>query len=761
MAETRIYFGPYATFAEAAKKQDEITKDPAYFNISVSKGQFLMPAKEKDKYYVGASTAAKAPPVTPPVTPTKGRVRIAASWLDRGVRAKILFGAADTGKLTPDYVDWDVGKYAVFLQADGFETARVDVTVDPTAVNRYDVAMALKTPTAMQRAWSDFRADPTVAGALGTMAWEGINMFSRVFSGYDLYENKAATPTAADYLFVGSTIVAATVAGAQLAFSAISALPGVGTGGMMKGVVGVAESTKAPISLSALEAAIEGTVLKPVLARQIMGWLTSPKNLKWLLGSAVALIGTDTFVDFIGEESVQTAGMGVWVLIDAEDWAGAKIALDKYKVFVNALKAKVDVVGMLNPISYGAFKGYYEAALTQAQSYEDTINKNLGSLPTGFPEEIRAVVRDIIDGDTVDVALDAYDNKTGSALKMPEYEKTGHARLRLLGINAPEKSPKGEILCSDVEIFKVENKYADDSRSRLLPLNDKTVVLKIDPANQLDTFGRILALMEYNGVNINLRQIKDGLACGYYREANKYVDSALYKSETLKAQAAGVGMWAGEQVGPAAKPKFTISIDSVPTRAKLYIDDTYTHHLTPSNETELADVKELLGAGTHTFKATKSGKEGSATATIIDGANPAIMLTLGAVGLAPVEPVVIPEVAPTPAAPPAEEFKFIILSTPSRAKVYIDGIYTHHLTPSDEKELKDVTDLLTPGKHIIEAERAGKSALAEVDVLPGYNEPIYLALSAVGLPRAREDVESDIASLEAQLAALKTELAAL
>ena len=141
----------------------------------------------------------------------------------------------------------------------------------------------------------------------------------------------------------------------------------------------------------------------------------------------------------------------------------------------------------------------------------------------------------------------------------------------------------------------------------------------------------------------------------------------------------------------------------------------------------------MLTAGTHTFKATKSGKQGEVTATITDGANSPIMIELGVVGLEPTEPAppAVPT-EPTPA-PTGEEFTINIDSTPTRGRLYIDGIYTHHLTPSDANELKDVMHLLTPGTHTIRIEKSGKVAEEEIEISAGKNEPITLTLEYPGL----------------------------
>ena len=262
-----------------------------------------------------------------------------------------------------------------------------------------------------------------------------------------------------------------------------------------------------------------------------------------------------------------------------------------------------------------------------------------------IPEKIRVMVRDIIDGDTIDVDLNAYNAETGIGIELPAYGNTGHARVRVVGMNAPEKSPKGEILCSDVEIFKVEKKWADESRWRLVPLNDHEVILKLDPASPTDRYGRFLAVVEYAGTDIGLRQIKEGLACRYYREPHKYVDEATYKKETLKAKEEGIGMWENLQYIEKEEDKIKIFIDSKPSNAKLYLDDVALHHNTPSDEKELSDVMHLLTLGKHILEAEKGGMSGMVEIEITKGDNGRIIIELESAPL-PIE--VIPK-------PPVEE----------------------------------------------------------------------------------------------------------
>ena len=62
---------------------------------------------------------------------------------------------------------------------------------------------------------------------------------------------------------------------------------------------------------------------------------------------------------------------------------------------------------------------------------------------------------------------------------------------------------------------------------------------------------------------------------------------------------------------------------------------------------------------------------------------------------------------------------FSISSEPSNAKVFIDGIATHHNTPTDEIEQKDVIGLWTPGKHSLKLTKSGYLLEQEIEIVEG------------------------------------------
>lgn len=281
--------------------------------------------------------------------------------------------------------------------------------------------------------------------------------------------------------------------------------------------------------------------------------------------------------------------------------------IDNLKEVLPKTQKLVRSVAWLWPFTKDHWLTWVDGIEFEIETLEEEFNLIILPELVELPEEVKGIVRDIIDGDTIDLDLSI----PFSDDKLPEYKTTGHARVRVVGINAPEKSPKGEILCTDIEIFEVDKKWADESRDRLLPLNDKEITLKIDPEKTMDTYGRILAVVVHNGVDIGLRQIKEGLACRYFREENKYVDDDLYKAETLKAKDNEIGMWEGfalveEEI---EKGKILFSIDSDPSNAKVFLNGTATHHNTPTDEVEQEDMKALWTEGKHILKVTKSGME--------------------------------------------------------------------------------------------------------------------------------------------------------
>jgi len=302
--------------------------------------------------------------------------------------------------------------------------------------------------------------------------------------------------------------------------------------------------------------------------------------------------------------------------------------IKKLEEVVPKAQGLIKSVSWMWPFTMSAWNSYADSIAYELEGYKKELALTVLPGEMKVPEKVYTRVLDIIDGDTIDVAIQSKNLATNETFNLPEMQTTAHARIRMVGINSPEKSPKGEIICSDVEIYKVEGKWADEARSNLMPLNDKYVTLSVDPAHVTDGHGRILALVEKDGRNINLEQVKKGLACGYYFEPNKYVDENVYRKATLDAQKAGIGMWKGIEEVTKEEDKLKIIFNSVPEKAKLYIDGTYTHHLTPSDEKELADVIDLLKPGKHLILMEKAGMKATKEIEIKKGDNGTIHLVL-------------------------------------------------------------------------------------------------------------------------------------
>ena len=273
-----------------------------------------------------------------------------------------------------------------------------------------------------------------------------------------------------------------------------------------------------------------------------------------IIGIVGAILGFGTLVNWLRKELPEPAGMAVWAAIEAKDWKKADEANQKYKGFINASNSwYASALGALNPFIWGFFNDNAKSQLAAADVYQSIIDANLGRFK--LPEQVNTYVRDVVDGDTIEVEIKGTDAVSGKEIIMPAHGTTTHASVRIVGINAPEKSPKGEILCTGVELYKVSGTYTDKARSRLVPLNDKQVTLKIDPEHTTDGYGRILAVVNYMGEDIGLRQIKEGLACWYFRDKNKFVDDELYKKEQEKAIEDKKGFWV--ELAPAPTPEPT------------------------------------------------------------------------------------------------------------------------------------------------------------------------------------------------------------
>lgn len=127
-------------------------------------------------------------------------------------------------------------------------------------------------------------------------------------------------------------------------------------------------------------------------------------------------------------------------------------------------------------------------------------------------------VEAVLDGDTVDVVLPNGD----------------HERLRLIGINAPEKG----------ECFAEE---ATDALTDLL--GESAIVLSSDVSDR-DQYGRLLRYVEVNG-----RDIGEELVTGGFATARRYppdtARAVAYERAQAIAESEYDGLWAADACGPA------------------------------------------------------------------------------------------------------------------------------------------------------------------------------------------------------------------
>jgi len=131
-------------------------------------------------------------------------------------------------------------------------------------------------------------------------------------------------------------------------------------------------------------------------------------------------------------------------------------------------------------------------------------------------DSLRGHVVGVVDGDTITLLVDSH----------KQY------KIRLSGIDAPEKAqPFGQV--------------SKKSLSDLI--YDKDVYVEY---SKYDRYGRVIGKISFNKLDVNLEQIKKGLAWHYKKYQNEQLpsDRELYSDEELKAQASKLGL--GSEVNP-------------------------------------------------------------------------------------------------------------------------------------------------------------------------------------------------------------------
>lgn len=128
-----------------------------------------------------------------------------------------------------------------------------------------------------------------------------------------------------------------------------------------------------------------------------------------------------------------------------------------------------------------------------------------------FADQLQGKVIKVTDGDTVNVLT--RDNQTH--------------KIRLSGIDAPEKSQA----------------FGNKSKQALAgDIDGKTVTVEF---NKRDKYQRIVGKIMFNGKDVNLNQIKRGLAWHYkkYENEQDVDDRSIYANAEYLAQRDKVGLW--------------------------------------------------------------------------------------------------------------------------------------------------------------------------------------------------------------------------
>jgi endonuclease YncB( thermonuclease family) len=263
-----------------------------------------------------------------------------------------------------------------------------------------------------------------------------------------------------------------------------------------------------------------------------LSWIL--KNWKWVAGALSGVAGTSTFVNFLYEEALQTAGMGVWVQISNKNWNEAAIQLQKARGFLEIADFSYKHLGWLNPLTWKVFKNYAEATEAQYDSYEKAIIKGGGVFPApdsqdkvfnkgnwlsnlgaGKTPKASSLVADEVK-DTIKEA-EVTGITDGDTFKI-----TGEEKIRIAGIDAPE-------------FATAEGKKATAALRDLI--YKKKITMMIEAGKEKDKYGRTLAAVKVNSKDVGLEMIKTGDALFYPADINKFVDDTSYLAAESAAKA--------------------------------------------------------------------------------------------------------------------------------------------------------------------------------------------------------------------------------
>ena len=123
-----------------------------------------------------------------------------------------------------------------------------------------------------------------------------------------------------------------------------------------------------------------------------IGGLKASSILKGLTG----IVGTVVFAEFICEEAVQTAGMGVYMASQTRDPEVVRQALENYKNILNATKQIHDTVKYIDPIG-STFEAFFVASENNITNYEKLIERLEDKEKEKMKEEIKELNRSLLD----------------------------------------------------------------------------------------------------------------------------------------------------------------------------------------------------------------------------------------------------------------------------------------------------------------------------------------------------------------------------
>ncbi|MDD1763146.1 MAG: thermonuclease family protein [Methanobacteriaceae archaeon] len=119
----------------------------------------------------------------------------------------------------------------------------------------------------------------------------------------------------------------------------------------------------------------------------------------------------------------------------------------------------------------------YYSSLSYGNNSSNSLNNSTHTDPTSSPGEVTGKCYRVVDGDTIDVE--------------------GVGRVRFVGVNTPERGQPGY---SEAKEF-IKNKCLY-----------QTVSLDVDDEKRQDKYGRTLAVIYVDNLNLNQQLLKDGYA---------------------------------------------------------------------------------------------------------------------------------------------------------------------------------------------------------------------------------------------------------